>query len=296
MLMSFTGFDSKDVQNKDICLSVIIPCFNQGKFIREAISSVEYCKNKIYEIIIINDGSTEPLTCQVLNHLKQEGYLVIDQENQGAAAARNQGIKAAKGQYILPLDADDKIKPEYISKGIEILDNCSEVGVVYGDIEFFSERALEKIFKVGEGYGKIQFISGKSFVWNLPNFNCNLLVLHCYMAVCAVFRKSIWEDCGGYDTHIPFSYGEDWEFWLRVAKKKWDFYHIPEVLFYCRISQNSQEKLWNVPQNRKIAVRYIRKKHLDLYLRALLSRTLSIWRTEGFRPLLARIRRRIRGN
>ena len=76
-------------QQSDIAISVIIPCFNHGKFIRETISSIESCKEKIYEIIIVNDGSTDPYTCQVLNELKQEGYLMIDQENQGQAVARN---------------------------------------------------------------------------------------------------------------------------------------------------------------------------------------------------------------
>jgi glycosyltransferase involved in cell wall biosynthesis len=89
------------LSSKNIRLSIVIPCFNDGQFLKEAIASVEACPDQIYEIIIINDGSTDLLTRQVLNELRSNGYQVVDQSNQGAAAARNTGVRLAKGDYIL---------------------------------------------------------------------------------------------------------------------------------------------------------------------------------------------------
>ncbi len=121
-------------------ISVIIPCFNHGAFLAEAVASVEASDHIPYEIIIINDGSSDPFTCRVLDEFKSNGYHVIDQKNnQGPATARNTGIAAAKGRYILPLDSDNKIRPEMLSKSTAILDSHSQIGVVYGNICFFSE-------------------------------------------------------------------------------------------------------------------------------------------------------------
>ena len=90
-------------------ISIVIPCYNHGQYIDEAIISVEEYKNKDYEIIIINDGSTDNFTNIRLEELKEGGYNVIVQKNQGLGKTRNNGIKIANGKYILPLDADNKI-------------------------------------------------------------------------------------------------------------------------------------------------------------------------------------------
>ncbi len=228
-----------------IKLSVIIPCYNHGEFILQAIASVESCQAKVYEILIINDGSTDPLTQKVLQALSERGYSVIHQENQGLASARNHGISLAKGRYILPLDSDNKIRPNYITKAIEILDNEPEVGVVYGNFEFFG---------------------GVTGVQEVPEFDINLILRGNYIDACAVFRKTVWEDAGGYDSKIPEQLGyEDWDFWLSVAEKGWHFYHIDEVLFDYRLRSNSMVSRCNIPEKRWELFRYISTKHIGLY-------------------------------
>ncbi|MBW4680143.1 MAG: glycosyltransferase [Microcoleus vaginatus WJT46-NPBG5] len=224
----------------------MIPCYNQGEFILEAVSELQNYKNhESVEIIIVNDGSTEPLTQKVLNYLKENGYQVIDQINQGLAQARNTGISKALGRYILPLDADNKVREKYIVKSIEILDNSPEIGVVYGDAEFFG---------------------AKTGVWQVPEFDINRLALGNYIDACAVFRKTVWKDCGGYDPKIPDKLGyEDWDFWLGVAEQGWKFYHIPEVMFDYRVRSESMVSACNLPENRKQLFRYICTKHLGLY-------------------------------
>ncbi|WP_019501138.1 glycosyltransferase [Pseudanabaena sp. PCC 6802] len=232
-----------------IDISVIIPCFNHGDYIWDAIASVEASQDRDrpinYELIIINDGSTAETTLDVLNDLRDRGYTVIDIENQGLANARNHGIAIASGRYILPLDSDNKIRSEYMYKGIEILDRCPQVGVVYGDVEFFG---------------------GMTGIWALPDFDLYRLMIGNYIDACAVFRKQIWQECGGYDTNIPDKLGyEDWEFWLRVAKQGWQFHHIPEVMFDYRTRSDSMVQACKQPANQKRLVHYICAKHQDLY-------------------------------
>ncbi len=228
-----------------IKLSVVIPCYNHGEFILQAIASVESCQAKVYEILIVNDGSTDPLTQKVLQALSERGYSVIHQENQGLASARNHGISLAKGRYILPLDSDNKIRPNYITKAIKILDRQPEVGVVYGNFEFFG---------------------GVTGVQEVPEFDINLIVRGNYIDACAVFRKIAWQDAGGYDERIPEKLGyEDWDFWLSVAEKGWQFYHIDEVLFDYRLRSNSMVSRCNIPEKRWELFRYISTKHIGLY-------------------------------
>ncbi len=235
----------EELAKNEIALSVIIPCYNQGEFILDAISSVEECLEDVWELVIVNDGSTEPLTLQTLDYLKKQGYCIIEQTNQGLAAARNQGIAAARGRYILPLDADNKIRPDYITKAIEILDKLPEVGVVYGNAECFGEQ---------------------TGVWEVPDFELNRLLCGNYIDACAVFRKAVWQQCGGYDSHIPEQLGfEDWDFWLSAAENGWQFYRIPQVLFDYRVRARSMVSACSIPENRRKLVRYICAKHRKLY-------------------------------
>lgn len=230
----------------EIPVSVIIPCYNQGEFILDAIASVEDCWDDVWELIIVDDGSTERLTRDVLGYLQGRGYRVINQSNQGLAKARNVGIEMARGRYILPLDADNKIKPDYIRNGIEILDKYPQVGVVYGNGEFFGER---------QG------------VWGVPDFDLERLLRGNYIDACAVFRKQVWADCGGYDGEIPEQLGfEDWDLWLGAAAKGWEFYRIPEVMFSYRVRSGSMVSTCRIPAKRFQLVSYICAKHRDLYL------------------------------
>lgn len=267
-------------------VSVIIPCFNHGEFLAEAVASVEASEevseeaggrgDRIpYEIIIINDGSSDPFTCHVLEDFKSKGYHVIDQPNQGQAAARNTGIAAAKGRYILPLDSDNKIRPEMMRESVAVLNSHSQVGVVYGDICFFSEQGKVHTFPIQEGYGFKEPISESAWVWRLPDFDLNRLMISCYLDACAVFRKSAWQDCGGYDTQMPINGFEDWEMWLNIAKRGWEFQHVSQVFHDYRFVHDPSSKEWHVPEKRQLATQYIRKKHFTVFLKAQVQQKLA---------------------
>src|ERR1700730_11658859 len=94
-------------------VSIIIPCYNQGHYLMEALDSIKGINPGLLEVIIVNDGSTDPYTNELCKNLESQGWQVIWQDNKGLSAARNVGIRQASGNYILPLDADNKIRTEY---------------------------------------------------------------------------------------------------------------------------------------------------------------------------------------
>lgn len=227
-----------------IDVSAIVPCFNQGEFILDAIASIEASVEVNWELIIINDGSTEPLTLEVLQYLERHGYWVINQRNRGLAAARNRGIREASGRYILPVDADNKIRPDYMRLAHDILDASPEIGVVYGNVQFFGDRQA---------------------LWHVPAFDRDRLLQSNYIDACAVFRKQLWEGCGGYDTAIPNQLGfEDWDLWLTALGRGWQFYRLPEIVFDYRVRPRSMVTRCLQQENHEKILEYLRKKHPDL--------------------------------
>jgi glycosyltransferase involved in cell wall biosynthesis len=192
-------------------ISIVIPCYNRGDLLREALASIEAVRNSnLLEVIIVDDGSTDAATCSYLDHLVQSSpYRILHQPNRGLAAARNTGIRAAQGEFILPLDDDDLIRDVYLTRGVEYLRAHSEIGLIYGDAELFGEQ---------------------TGVWHCPEFDLPKLIAENYIHCCVLFRKCIWEAVKGYDEEMRLGY-EDWEFWLRIANRGWNFQHMDEVVF-----------------------------------------------------------------
>lgn len=220
-------------------VSVIIPCYNHGKYIREALAGLQKLPPNIYEVIIVNDGSTDAYTIETLQKLQQEGYRIINQANQGLGKTRNNGIQLANGEYILPLDADNRIHAEYITEAIRILDRHAEYSVVYSNPNYFGDR-----------HGTTE----------LPEFNLQQMMIGNYIDACAIYRKSAWEQVGGYDENMPYMGIEDWEFWLHLAFKGHRFYHINRALYDYRVAAVSMIKKDTAPNFQALKY-YIENKH-----------------------------------
>lgn len=211
-------------------VSVVIPCFNQGAYINEAVQSVLNQTFMDYEIIIVNDGSTDEITTTLLGSYNKPKTRIIHTDNQGLPSARNNGIAIAKGEYILTLDADDKIGETYLEDAVRILDAQPDIGIVYCDAEYFGE------------------ITGP---WELPEFSIeNILVMN--MIFCsAFFRKTDWENANGYNANMIYGY-EDWDFWLSLIALNKNVYKIEKVLFYYRNKKDSMIKQLNRDRTRHI--------------------------------------------
>jgi glycosyltransferase involved in cell wall biosynthesis len=121
-------------------VSVIIPCYNQGKYIDEAVDSVLSQTFLDYEIIIVNDGSTDALTNSILKNYNKPKTKVIHTLNNGVSAARNIAIDNSQGEYILPLDADDKIAKDFIELAVNIIESRPDIKIVYSEVKFFGEQ------------------------------------------------------------------------------------------------------------------------------------------------------------
>ena len=200
-------------------VSIVIPCFNQGAMLREALASVEQVRNaNLLEVIIVDDGSSEAETRKILSELEQTDYRVVLQPNRGLGAARNAGIRLAKGEFILPLDSDNRVRGVYLNEAVSVLEKNPNVGVVYADAEYFGER------------------NGR---WDVPEFDLLSLIRTNFIDACALYRRSLWEEVGGYDERMPWMGWEDWEFWLRVASHGGTFVHLPQVGFDYRVREDS---------------------------------------------------------
>ncbi len=221
-------------------VSIIVTCYNLGLYLLDALDSAAACDPALCEVIIVDDGSTDSQTREIINRIQERGWRVICQDRSGLANTRNTGIRAAAGDFILPLDADNRIAPDYVVRGIQVLDAEPSVGVLYGDCEFFGER------------------QGRQ---SPADFDLQLLHLGNYIDACAVFRKELWEQVGGFDARMPAMGFEDWDLWLSAAERGWEFRHAPEVLFYYRVRSNSMLKENSNPESYRATVEYLAQKH-----------------------------------
>jgi glycosyltransferase involved in cell wall biosynthesis len=225
-------------------ISVVIPCFNHGEFLPEAVASVTRLGWHDIELIVVDDGSTDERTRQEMDKLKAQGIKVIRQENKGLSAARNAAIVASQGEYIFPLDADDRMRSGWIDRAIEILDSNPKVGVVYGDAAFFG-------IKTGR--------------WCPAPFDPEQLLERNMLTASGLYRRLVWDQNGGYDERMLLGF-EDWDFWVGAAERGWEFAYLPEVFFEYR---KAAESMLTRAVIRQAEVEdFIAKKHGPLYRRA----------------------------
>jgi GT2 family glycosyltransferase len=229
-------------------LSIVIPCHDDGEFLVEAVASAERAAAERSELLVVNDGSREERTLEVLDVLRRAGYTVIDQEQGGVAAARNRAIREARGRYLLPLDADNRLRPGFPAAAVSILDAEPAVGVVYGDREEFGFRS-----------GTV----------GTPEFDLDGLLRANFIDACAVVRREVWEQCGGYDGTMPAQGWEDWELWICAAERGWRFHRLPGITFDYRVRPGSiSSHLHSAEVGTPLRLHMI-DKHLDLYRRRL---------------------------
>ena len=204
-------------------ISVIIPCYNYAKYLPEAVESVIAQTYKNFEIIIINDGSTDN-TKEVAEDLirKNPNHKIkfIDQPNSGKPAiARNNGISSAAGSYILPLDADDKLPADALENYVRAALNAVSDNVVV--------------------YGWMQRFGNSSDCWKTVPFESNRLLRRTLIPSSSFFHRSVWEKYEGYATNVGY---EDWDFWIGAAENGALFIHLPQVVMFHRETENLSQQ------------------------------------------------------
>ncbi len=177
-------------------VTFVIPCFNHGEFLPEAVASAKAQTYPATKIIIVDDGSTDDCTRQELSRQAGGGVRVIHQQNQGLAAARNTGVQAAgESPFFVPLDADDRVEPGFVRTLLTALHAAPEASHAYCWTRFFGAARR---------------------VWRCESWSLDRLILQNLHPATALVRRSAFDAAGGYRPAMEHGY-EDWDFWLALA-------------------------------------------------------------------------------
>ena len=223
-------------------ISIIVPCYNQARYMRETLDSIKAQTLKSWECVIVNDGSTDNSLEIANGYAERDGrYIVVDKPNGGLADARNAGIRASHGKYILPLDSDDLIDPTYTEKAIDYLEKHPDVTLVYCRANYFGDSNEE---------------------WILPEYNYEEMMFGNQIFCSCVYRREDYDKTVGYNTNMKKGW-EDWDFLLSLLNKDSKVYRIPEILFFYR--KHGASMISDTGKHAKDLCNQIVANHMDLY-------------------------------
>ncbi len=258
-------------------VSVVIPCFNHAEYLPEAVASVAAQTFRDWEIVIVDDGSTDA-TAETAERLMaahpDRRIRLIRQPNEGVPGARNNGIAASTGRYILPLDADDLLLPEMLVKTVALLEAEPAVAIAYTDYEHFGSESRR----------------AETGTWDL-----DALCLSNQVSISSLFRREVWDTVGGYNPNMRWGY-EDWDFWIGAAEQGFVGRRIAEPLWLYRKRPDSRnveairrepELLGQIARNHPAT--FTRRRRLWLSVRRAW-RVFRRWAGSPVRSLYRRIR------
>ena len=225
-------------------ISVVIPCYNLGRYLHEALASALNQTLQPVEVIVVDDGSTDEYTRLAIDAIVHPQVRVIRQENRGLPAARNVGIRAARAAFLCCLDADDRLHPEFFARAMPLLESDPQVGFVTSYYREFDGRS-----------GLVAHP-----ICALPD----ALVFNRAM-VSSLFRRDAWERAGGYCETLSGMH--DWDLWIGILESGYRAEVIPEVLFEYRVRPGSMYATTSKPEHYAALVKRIIERHEELYHR-----------------------------
>lgn len=205
-------------------LSVVVPCHDSESYLAETADSVLRQFGDDCELVLVDDGSSDGTVGLIRRLMELEpgrAITLIEQANAGQAAARNAGIAASRGRYILPLDSDDLVAAGMLTLCAQLLDSQPDIDIVYGDREDFGDVSGIHV-------------SGQLELDRLKYFN--------QLPYCAMYRRDLWHRIGGYQANV--SGFDDWSFWIAAAAAGSRAVHLPQVLLRHRRRRSSQ--MWSM--------------------------------------------------
>lgn len=227
-------------------ISIISSCHNHGKYIHEMIDSVLKQTFQNFEIIIVNDGSTDN-TRIILDGIRHKSIRIIHSDHKGPSFARNLAIRNSKSSIILNLDADDKIEEGLLEKAYDVFRKKPEAGIVYTNCRYFGSKW--GFMKAG-------------------NYSIENMLISNRIVSAAFFRKEDWEKCGGYSEDFVFGL-EDWDLWISIIELGKEVIKIPDSCVYCRSYHDpAHSRSGRRNSDRKLAVEsilLIYRRHINLY-------------------------------
>lgn len=221
----------------DAPVTVVIPCFNHGRFIAECIRSLEGQTHKRWQAIVVDDASTDAETPAQCDAVESERVKVVHlPQNKGRAGARRVGIAMAQSEAVMSLDADDLLEPTHFARTLAALLSDPQCGIVYTDYARFGAR--KGIMHAGE-------------------FDPVRIYVTQYIYAGSLFRKSAYEKTAGYRAELNIG-NEDWDLWLSIIEAGYTGTYIREPLYRYRYhpgswsSQSPQKRAEIIRQSREL--------------------------------------------
>lgn len=222
-------------------VTVVIPVYNNARYLPESLASVYEQSHDSWEIVVVDDGSTEPECLAYLESLDRPRLRTIRQENRGLPGARNAGIGEANGRFVIPLDSDDELSPDFMSRLLAVLEDRPQAAYAHCHARLYHDVDA---------------------IWLTRPFNPYWQLLGNAVVGCVLLRREAWESVGGYDETMT-SGNEDWELWIRLMEHGWDQVLVPEVLFKYRKHGISMSV--DTEAQFEDGRRSVRDRHPDLY-------------------------------
>ncbi|MDD3136984.1 MAG: glycosyltransferase, partial [Methanoregula sp.] len=232
-------------------VSVVIPCWNQAEYLPTAIRSVLAQTVQEFEIIVVDDGSPDDVVGVLEQFADDPRIKLIRQSNMGLSGARNSGIVASVGQFILTLDADDEVEPTFLDECISALDANPDVSYIYTDI------AHTQLLPDGN--------RGVMKVSEMPDYDFDLLLKQNLHINTILQRRAVFEAVGGYNPNMRFGY-EDWDYAIAAGERGFCGARIPKPLFrYLFKTADQGSMIMQIRAHRNEALAQLHTNHPIVY-------------------------------
>lgn len=234
------------MNNNEIKISIIVPCYNQAQYMGETLQSVLDQEFQKWECLIVNDGSPDNTEEIALEWEKKDSrFKYLRKENGGVGDTRNYGIERAVGEYILPLDSDDYIGPRYVSEALTVFEKNPNTRLVYCNKILFGTRNQK-------------FIT--------PDFSLKNLLVENYISPSGIYRKSDYLQTPGYSNSMSTQGLEDWDFWLHLLADDPIVVKLQDFHFFYRVKDVSMLTEITIEKNERL-LKEIFKNNMELYLK-----------------------------
>ncbi|WIG98106.1 glycosyltransferase [Myxococcus sp. SDU36] len=228
-------------------VSILVPYYNMGRYLPETLRAIREQTFADYEIILVDDGSTDPHSRALLEILKAPNLRIISKQNGGLSSARNAGLREARGHYVLPLDPDDLIHPSFLEKALAVMEGSRELAFVTSLVSYFVDDPARSV----GGWAPWGVERDVLWVFNVAS-TCT-----------ALMERRHLEEVGGYDEWLT-AY-EDWDVFCSLAERGLTGTVIPEPLFHYRLRPDSMTRT-TVVNDRYAVMAYLYQKHPQLAL------------------------------
>jgi glycosyltransferase involved in cell wall biosynthesis len=225
-------------------VSVLVPCYDLGEFLDEAVDSALTQTHANVEVIVVDDGSTDEATRALLARYDRPKTRVLHAPHEGLAAARNRALFDSHGEYVCALDADDRLDPAFLERTVGVLEREPSITFASAWLRAFGAETWE---------------------WKPERCDLATLVGENTVLTAAPVRREALLAVGGYDAGMPAQGDEDWDLWLRLVERGYRGVIVPDLLFHYRRRAGSMSRhCWHGPGHMPLA-RYRVAKHQAAY-------------------------------